>query len=118
MNITIFQTTKMEVNATVIEILITMKNLISCAYSLTGLLVWKLSRLETVISVQLMINWSELTLIQIYRFAQNLSFFKIGSCLQELFILHYQYNCTMTAYITAWNPLGNTLTDFENERRK
>jgi hypothetical protein len=41
---------------------------------------------------------------------------KIGHYSVELSELYKQHNCKVSAYITAWNPLGKTLSNSENKR--
>jgi len=41
---------------------------------------------------------------------------KIGRYSRELSELYKQYNCKVSSYITAWNPLGKTLSSSENKR--
>lgn len=40
---------------------------------------------------------------------------KIGDYSAELSEVYKQHNCKVSAYITAWNPLGKTLSNLENK---
>ena len=40
---------------------------------------------------------------------------KIGDYSAELSEVYRQHNCKVSAYITAWNPLGKTLSNLENK---